>query len=36
MITDEETDLYTLDKNSDFAKFLAKYNFELQIVSDED
>ena len=29
-------DLYTLDKNSDFAKFLAKYNFELQIVSDED
>ena len=24
-------DLYTLDKSSDFAKFLAKYNFEFHI-----
>ena len=29
-------DLDTFDESSDFAKFLAKYNFELQIVSDED
>lgn len=28
-------DLYTLDTNSDFAKFLAKYNFELHVESGE-
>lgn len=29
-------DLCTLDTNSDFAKFLAKYNFELHVQFDED
>ena len=28
-------DLYTLDKGSDFAKFLVKYNFELHVESDD-
>lgn len=28
-------DLYTLDKSSDFAKFLVKYNFELHVESDD-
>ena len=28
-------DLYNLDKSSDFAKFLVKYNFELHVESDD-